>query len=197
MKAKEFDEKFDEGRADIVAELDLSNVVRPNQEPHIRPLVPDDEPFLWMALYHALHVPPGAAPFPLEVVRQSELARYVSGWMQRSSDLGFVAEVGREPVGAAWLRRWPSDERGFGFVDEATPELSMALLPTYRGHGIGTALLRRLLKEAAGKFEAVSLSVSESNAALRLYERHGFIIIGEPEGRSVTMLKRLPAQDAV
>ncbi len=117
--------------------------------------------------------------------------------MQRSGDLGFVAEVDGEPVGAAWLRRWSSDERGYGFVDEATPELSMALLPKYRGRGIGTALLRRLLQEAASAFEAVSLSVSASNAAFRLYERHGFVVVGEPEDRSMTMLKRLSAHDAV
>ncbi len=166
-------------------------------EPHIRQLTADDESFLWTALYHALHVPPGADSLPPEVVRQPDLARYVSGWMQRPGDFGFVAEVNGEPVGAAWVRRWPSSDRGYGFVDQATPELSMALLPGHRGRGIGTALLRRLLAEAARDSEAVSLSVSESNAALRLYERFGFAVVGEPEGGSVTMLKRLSAQDAV
>ena len=166
-------------------------------EPHIRPLAPDDEPFLWTALYHALHVPPGADPPPPEVVRQPEIARYVSGWMERPGDLGFVAEVDGEPVGAAWLRRWPSGARGYGFVDEATPELSMALLPGHRGRGIGTALLRRLLAEAARESDAVSLSVSVSNPAARLYERLGFAVVGEPEGGSATMLRRLRARDAV
>lgn len=166
-------------------------------EPHIRPLAPDDEPFLWTALYHALHVPPGADPLPPEVIRQPDLALYVAGWGKRPGDLGFVAEVDGEPVGAAWLRRWSSGDRGYGFVDEATPELSMSLLPSHRGRGIGTALLRRLLAAAAHESEAVSLSVSESNSALRLYERFGFVVVGEPEGGSVKMVKRLPAQDAV
>ena len=31
MKAKDFDKKFDEGKEDIVADLDLSTVRRPNQ----------------------------------------------------------------------------------------------------------------------------------------------------------------------
>ncbi len=75
MKAKE----FDDGKTDTVAELNLSTAIHPNRQSHIRPLVPDDEPFLWTALYHALHVLPGADPFPLEVVCQPELARYVSG----------------------------------------------------------------------------------------------------------------------
>ena len=166
-------------------------------EPHIRPLAADDEPFLWTALYHALYVPPGAEPLPPEVVRQPDIARYVSGWTKRPGDLGFVAELDGEPVGAAWLRHWSSGCRGYGFVDEATPELSMSLLPGYRGRGIGTALLRRLLAAAAHESDAVSLSVSNSNPALRLYERFGFVVVGEPEGGSITMVKRLPAQDAV
>ena len=32
MKAKDFDKKFDEGKEDIVADLDLSTARRPNQE---------------------------------------------------------------------------------------------------------------------------------------------------------------------
>ena len=32
MKAKEFDEKFDDGAKDIIEELDLSTLKRPNQE---------------------------------------------------------------------------------------------------------------------------------------------------------------------
>ncbi|WP_420456876.1 GNAT family N-acetyltransferase [Rubrivirga sp.] len=160
-------------------------------EPHVRLATPGDEPFLWTALYHALHVPPGAEPFPAEAVRRPEIARYVAGWMGRPGDLGVVAEVGGVPVGAAWLRRWPASDRGFGFVDQATPELSMALLPGHRGRGVGTTVLRRLLAEARRESDAVSLSVSESNPALQLYRRLGFVVVGESKGGSVTMRKAL------
>lgn len=158
---------------------------------HLRLLAPADEPFLWTALYHALHVPPGADPFPSEIVRQPDLACYVDGWMQRPGDLGVGAEIGQDLIGAAWLRRWRSGAPGFGFIDEATPELSMALLPGHRGQGIGTRLLQRLLAEAARESEAVSLSVSMSNPAMRLYERAGFAVVGQPAGGSVTMVTRL------
>ena len=33
MKAKDFDKKFDEGKEDIINDLDLSNIKRPNQTP--------------------------------------------------------------------------------------------------------------------------------------------------------------------
>ena len=158
----------------------------------IRSATPGDEPFLWTALYHAVHVPFGAAPPPPEIVRRPDLACYVSGWM-RPGDLGVVAELDGVAVGAAWLRRWSADDRGYGFVDDATPELSMALLPGHRGRGIGTSLLRRLLAESARTSATVSLSVSATNPARRLYERFGFVAVGEIKGGSVTMLRRLGA----
>ena len=158
--------------------------------PRLRPLTRGDQPFLWTALYHALHVPPGARPFPPDAVRRPEVARYAAGWLGRPGDLGFAAEVGGEPVAAAWLRLWRGADRGFGFVDPATPELSMAVLPGWRGRGTGTALLRHLLAVADRRYDAVSLSASESNPAVRLYRRAGFRVVGEPVGGAVTMVRR-------
>lgn len=80
-------------------------------------------------------------------------------------------------------------DRGYGYVDDATPELSIALLPAYRGRGIGSQLLARLLEQAQGCCPGVSLSVSAGNPARRLYERFGFEIVAE-RGSSLTMLKR-------
>lgn len=156
----------------------------------IRPLTVDDQPFLWDAIYHAVYVPPGKAPPPRAIVNDPELARYVAGWMQRPDDLGFVAEKKGVPIGAAWLRRWSGDERGYGFVDEATPELAMSMLPGHRGQGIGTKLLRRVLSAAEERFAAVSLGVFESNPARRLYEREGFVRVGDQRGDSLVMVRR-------
>lgn len=163
-----------------------------------RELTIQDERLVWTALYYALHVPPGAEPFPPDVVHDPSLARYAERWMQRTGDLGVVAESAGEPVGVAWLRQWTGADRGFGFVDEETPELAMAVWPGYRGRGIGTALLTRLLEAATPKHPAVSLSVSLTNPALRLYERFGFESNGDHHGDSMTMVKRLsPPVDPV
>ena len=159
----------------------------------LRPLTADDEPLLWRALYHAVWVPPGAALPPTDIVHRPALARYVSGWWQWPSDLGVAADVGGVAVGAAWLRRGALGDGGYGFVDMATPELSMAVFPGFRGRGIGTALLDRLL-ETAGDVP-ISLSVSEANPARRLYERVGFVALGEPAGGAVTMLRRPSVPD--
>jgi ribosomal protein S18 acetylase RimI-like enzyme len=139
-----------------------------------RPAVPSDEPVLRDMLYLAVFVPPGSRPPDRSVVAQPELARYVVGWGRRGDD-GIVATAptGRA-VGAAWLRLWSDQEHGYGFIDAMTPELSVAVLPEYRGAGIGTELLRRLLQRADESYDTVSLSVSVRNPAVRLYERLGF-----------------------
>jgi GNAT superfamily N-acetyltransferase len=67
--------------------------------------------------------------------------------------------------------------------------MDIALLPQYRGAGIGTRLIQRLQAEAAGAEAAgaetagagkpVRLHVESFNRALRLYERLGFVRIGD------------------
>lgn len=82
-----------------------------------------------------------------------------------------------QPVGAAWLRCFGEGNKGYGYIDAETPELSIALLPTHRGKGIGTALLSALLVTAQTRCRAVCLSVSLDNPAARLYQRLGFEVV--------------------
>lgn len=156
---------------------------------HIRSAVPSDEPFLWEMLYQSLFVEPGDEPFPREIVYEPALAVYVAGW-GRPGDLGLIAvdaESG-DPIGAVWGRLTSADARGFSYIDDQTPELGLALLPGYRGKGIGTALLTRYLEEAARVYPAVTLSVSPHNPAMRLYERMGFKTV-EVRGGHPVMVK--------
>lgn len=157
----------------------------------IRPLTPSDQPLLWDVLYLALYVPDGEAPLSRAVVQRPELARYVAGW-GRAGDLGFAAldTAAGESIGAAWIRLLSGDNRGYGYVDDATPELSIAVEPAWRGRGIGAALLSRLLHAAQPRYRAISLSVAVDNPAVRLYSRLGFTVV-RVEGESLTMLKRL------
>ena len=96
-------------------------------------------------------------------------------------------------MGVAWLRRWTTQVRGFGFVDTATPELSMAVWPGHRGQGIGTRLLTLVLAAAVEHHSAVSLSVSLENPALRLYRRLGFVTARQAKDGSLTMVKNVAA----
>jgi GNAT superfamily N-acetyltransferase len=154
----------------------------------VRALTVEDEPTLWIMLMHAAHEP------SLEAVqKQPCLTRYVQNW-GRDGDMGFVACIGNLPIGAAWVRLWSIGDRGFGSIDDVTPELAMAVLPEYRGQGIGTKLLNQILETAQGLFPGICLSVRAENPVANLYQRAGFIklegseVVNRIGGSSYTMV---------
>lgn len=152
----------------------------------IRPLTPSDQAFLWECLYFAIHVPVGT-PLPgLDILKSPDLSKYVADW-GRVTDFGYVAfdPTTSKLLGALWLRQFTNSNAGYGYVDDHIPELGMAVVPEFRGKGIGSGLLKHLL--AQGKYSSISLSVSPQNPAMRLYERLGFRKVGEKSG-SWTML---------
>lgn len=151
----------------------------------IRPLTNEDEPFLWEMLYQAAHMAEEGETTVKAVIAHPVLARYVKDW-GRQDDIGFVAiELNsNQSVGAAWLRLLTGDNKGFGYVDDTTPELVIAVLPKHRGNGVGTQLLTRLLAAAKASYPSVSLNVGARNPAWRLYQRLGFEVVEGSEKRT-------------
>jgi ribosomal protein S18 acetylase RimI-like enzyme len=148
----------------------------------IRPAGPQDVPFLRDMLRHAYY---------WRVDRVSEtgeppVQRYVERW-GRPGDTALIAIQDFQRVGAAWFRLFNDQNAGYGFVDEETPELSIAIVPSRRGGGLGSELLDALLDRArADGYAAISLSVEKGSPAVGLYERHGFARLGDDDG-GVTM----------
>lgn len=68
------------------------------------------------------------------------------------------------PAGRFYLERGETETR----------VIDLALLPQYRRRGIGTTLLRTLLREAAAEGRAVSLHVERNNPVLDFYHGLGF-----------------------
>jgi ribosomal protein S18 acetylase RimI-like enzyme len=76
------------------------------------------------------------------------------------------------PAGRIWVARSADEIR---IVD-------LALLPSARGGGVGTHLFQELIAEAAEASLPLRLSVRKNNhAALRLYERLGFVVVGDDD----------------
>ena len=71
--------------------------------------------------------------------------------------------------------------------------LDIALLPEYRRRGLGGALLRALLVEAAASKRTVSIHVERNNPALKLYLRLGFLEVDDDGGVYRRMQWRAPA----
>jgi ribosomal protein S18 acetylase RimI-like enzyme len=119
------------------------------------------------------------------------VALYVKAW-GRPGDTAVIAIDEGFPIGAAWYRSFKASQPGYGFVDEETPELAIAVVPNARGRGAGGQLLDALLERARTEgHPAISLSVDRHNSgAIKLYERHGFERVSESDD-SVTMVARL------
>lgn len=154
----------------------------------IRPVAPVDLAFLQEMLYEAIYTPPGAPRPSRAILDVPEIAGYLAGW-GRPGDMGFIAEVDGTPAGAAWFRCFPAAAPGYGFVRPDIPELTIAVGPQFRGCGLGTALLERLVGCArAGGYPGISLSVAPSNPAARLYARLGFREVGMVGDSAVMLL---------
>lgn len=84
-------------------------------------------------LYLALYVPEGFKPFPREIIENPELSKYIEDW-GKESDYGLVAidKIKNKKIGLIWIRKFTKDNKGYGYVDEETPELPMSVIPEYR-----------------------------------------------------------------
>lgn len=144
---------------------------------HFRPLVPADQDRLWHWLHVALWDPPPVPLRPIEVLQQPGVRIYAEDWGRGgdAGDIGVVALIGDEPVGACWMRRLPTGV-GLASVDEATPQLGIALEPGFQRRGLGEPLMRAALQAARERgVRQVALTVHPQNPAIALYERCGFV----------------------
>jgi ribosomal protein S18 acetylase RimI-like enzyme len=92
-----------------------------------------------------------------------------------------VIEVDGERAGRLYLH---GGEREVRIMD-------IALLPAFRGRGVGTSLLRSVLAEARASGRSVSVHVELTNPARALYERLGFEPV-EVHGAHLLMVVATP-----
>ncbi|GHO53334.1 GNAT family N-acetyltransferase [Ktedonobacter robiniae] len=144
----------------------------------IRPVRPDNEPFLWKMLYYAAHMQEDGETSSDAAKNNPGLQKYVQEW-GRETDIGVLAlsPHDQRPLGAAWIRLLIEEKKTSHLIPDGTPELAIAVLPDVLGQGIGTQLLKHLLEAASKVYPAVMLSVRKSNPARYLYERMGFEIV--------------------
>ncbi|MBR5655861.1 MAG: GNAT family N-acetyltransferase [Prevotella sp.] len=137
----------------------------------IREIRAEEIPLLDDFLYEAIYIPPGTPAPPRSILQEEALQVYVRDFGQKPDDKCLVAEADGTVVGAVWTRIM----HDYGHVDDHTPSLAIALYPDYRGQGIGTALMTRMLEwlRQSG-YQQVSLSVQKDNRAVLLYQRVGF-----------------------
>jgi ribosomal protein S18 acetylase RimI-like enzyme len=141
-------------------------------------------------LYDAIFQKDDTNPLPKDIIYEPKINIYIKDFGQKH-DLCLVAIVEDNIVGAVWTRVFLKPNRGFGYVDDHTPELSISINKEYRNKGIGTKLMENMLFALKKDgYKQVSLSVQKENPAYRIYEKLGFRIVKEKE-KDVTMAYRL------
>ena len=99
------------------------------------------------------------------------------------SDRGFLESIEHHQA-----RVYCDAEHVCGFVvyrqtGDQAELLNIAIAPGRQGSGCGRRLLRATIYELRGKIRQLSLEVRVSNfRAIRLYDQHGFIQVGERRG---------------
>lgn len=129
-------------------------------------------------LYEAIFIPEGVEPPAREIIYRPELKIYYENFGEGKADYCIVADDGGRTVGAVWTRIM----NDYGHVDDNTPSLAISLYKEYRGQGIGTRMMNKMLALLKEKgYKHASLAVQKANYAVRMYEKVGFKTMDENE----------------
>lgn len=150
-----------------------------------------DRQLLREFLYMALFVPEGEDPFPESILDKPEIAKYINNWGMLKEDVGYKAIKDGQVIGVVWGRIFKLPNTGYGFVDEETPEITVAVNPEFRRQGIGARLMKAIEDEYKSiGIKAISLSVDNRNDAKKLYEKLDYVELRSEEN-AMTMRKSL------
>jgi len=151
--------------------------------------LPEEHHLLETFIYEAIFVPPGEQAPPREIIFEPDVFVYIKDFGTLPHDCCVVAEIDGQVVGTAWARVIGA----YGYIDDETPELAIAVLPQHRGQGIGTKLLEALFEQLRQRgCRQTSLAVQQANPAAKLYLRAGYRIVAEKE-EEYLMIKNLEA----
>lgn len=144
----------------------------------IREILEEEYYLLEDFLYEAVFVPEGTTAPPKSIIRLPELQVYLTDFGKEKDDTGLVAEVDKKIVGAVWVRIM----NDYGHIDDTTPSFAVSLYKEYRGFGIGTALMKEMLRILKQRgYKQTSLAVQKANYAVKMYQKVGFEIVDENE----------------
>ncbi len=145
---------------------------------NIRKINDNEYKFLDNFLYEAIYVPEGVKHPPKTIINNQELQVYVSGFGEKKDDICFVVEIEGIVGGAVWARVM----NDYGHIADGIPSLAISLYEQYRGYGIGTALMKRMIVDLEEKgYEKTSLAVQKANYAVKMYKNVGFEIVDQNE----------------
>ena len=113
-----------------------------------------------------------------------KLPEYTEFYGFTNKDLGLYALVDNEIAGAVWSRRLNPNE---------APRLSVAIIPKFKGEGVGSFMMEQFLQEAGALYDSIAIDISEKPKAIKFYEKFGF----KKENGSFLLKKKLEKKEVV
>ena len=142
----------------------------------IRTMKKQEFPLFEDFLYEAIFILEGMEVPPISVISLPELQTYIKDFGLLKDDFALVAEIEKQIVDAVWVRII----NAYGHIDSSTPSLAISLYKDYRKHGIGIAMMKKMLNLLRNHgYKSVSLSVQKANYAAKMYQKLGFKIVNE------------------
>lgn len=152
----------------------------------IRKIEKNEYELLNIFLYEAIFIPKGMEKPPKDIIKNKELQVYVEDFGTNKDDNCLVAEYKNKIIGACWTRIM----NDYGHIDNETPSFAISLYEEYRGKGIGTDLMLKMLELLKQKgYKKASLAVQKENYAVKMYKKVGFEIIDENDEEYIMICK--------
>ena len=156
----------------------------------IREIKSDEVSILEDMLYESIYQPDETNPIPRKAINDPKIRVYIDNFAQKKDDHCLVADLNGQIIGAVWVRILADEIKGYGNIDDKTPEFAISLFKEYRKQGIGTMLMKKMISYLVEKdYKQTSLSVQKENYAVRMYQKLGFEIIGENNEDYLMLLK--------
>lgn len=147
----------------------------------IREIKPQEYLLLKDFTYHAIFQRDPNNLISRDILNNPEIKVFYQDF-GKPDDLGLIAEYETQVIGAVWTRILNDSVKGFGNIDCKTPEFAISVLPEYRNHKIGTALMNHMLERLKNKgYQKASLAVQKDNYAVKMYFDVGFKCVQELE----------------
>lgn len=156
----------------------------------IRPIKEVETGILEDLLYEAIFRKEGEPLFPREIIKSLEINVFIAEFGSRKDDHCFVAELDNKVIGAVWVRILNGKVKGYGNIDDTTPEFAISLFKEYRSKGYGTMMMKKMLNYLKSEgYIQVSLSVDKENYAVNMYKKLGFETLHENEHDFLMLFK--------
>ncbi len=155
----------------------------------IREIYQSEIPLLKDFTYEAIYQRDESNLISRDILNQPEIKVFYDKF-GKPDDLCLVAEVDKKIVGAVWTRILSGPVKGFGNIDNKTPEFAISLYKEHRGQGIGTALMKSMLDLLNQRgYKQTSLAVQKDNYAVKMYQAVGFSVVKETEEEYLMIYK--------